>query len=409
MHGRSGQQEWWRELPVLSRRLLRSPQKGERLMAFSSLADSSAVQVRMCRAEEREAANAFHNAAFGDDRTMTEWMWEFANGPYGPAIFGVAELDGAILGTHALLPVSLMWRGREFAAAKNEETLVAQELRGTGVGRRLFQFCFEEARTRGLTAAWGFTTARLRPWIRAGYSVPGKARYGLLVLDAKATSGLVRGWSGKTRGVTRVGRAFAARAGAFAGAGYAVAASRWGRLRSVAGITLQEVRSADERFDQLWSRYSGTLQSCTIVRSAEYLAWRLFDNPNVDVLVLMAEHGKEPVGYVALSFSRKDRSAQITDLCVVPEFYDEVAGLLLAESIDVARARGVACLFSWVGSFRNAEVRRYSLCLARHGFAFLPMGIPMQLATLAGDGAEKVLPGSMEDWFITLLFSQGRD
>jgi predicted N-acetyltransferase YhbS len=372
------------------------------------------IAIRALRDTDVDAVNALHNEAFGTSRSAEEFRWEFMEGPYGPAIFVVAERDADIVGTHALIPVRLSRRGVILSAAKDEETLVAASLRGQGLAARLFATTSRLGVEKGVEISFGFSNsqANLRGKARDGHSILGRTSYGMLVVNGASTADLYRYWTDRRlRGPWRG-------PGTVAFRGLLSAAQGWGsirrRVKSASppnGLQVEVVRHADDRLDQFASRLCQSSDSLSIVRSREYLQWRAFADPhsrNYGVLVLDAG---AVVGYAVISSSFRNSGWALTDLCVLPEYEDHALPLVVENAIAVAREGHAACVVAWAGGRRNPQARRSVRALEAAGFVFPGAGITChgKLMSAMDEEHQAAVQGfqSLDSWHVTLLFSQG--
>jgi len=366
------------------------------------------VTIRELREADIEAVNAFHNAQLGMSRTVEQFRWEFLDGPYGPSTYVVAEYDGEIVGTHATLPVWLTRRGTRFLASKDEETALAPQFRGRGIGARLFAAASERAAVKGVKITFGIPNApSLRSHVRTGHSYLGKATYGALVWDAAQTSDLLYAhW--KNQVFSRLTLALGPsvfRALCF-GAKTASQTRRFARTDSVAGLMVEAVQHVDRRLDTFASEFGQAYAAFTPLRSSEYLQWRLLDNPYSQAWLVLALREGRVLAYAALSLSRTRPYAELTDVCALPQ-YDGAASLAVQKAIDIARECGAACIVAWSSMASSPQTRTILNRLRSLGFVFPSLGSHL-IAYETAEG-DRTTSGFDEprNWYVTLLLSQG--
>lgn len=128
-----------------------------------------------------------------------------------------------------------------------------------------------------------------------------------------------------------------------------VAGSAYSALRSLGaarGITVEEVETFDERFDDHWERLcaDGKLR---FYRDRATLNWRYIGHPIYSYKKLVATNGDQILGYVVLSKRRISGldAMLVCDICVAQNDR-KIAAALLAAAKDQAKAKGNRLLVS---------------------------------------------------------------
>ena len=98
------------------------------------------ITIRFAQTTDAESANRFHNLHYGTTRTVTQWLWEFDRSPAanGALPFVIAEFEGRIVGTQALILIDMIDQSGGFVTAKSEETLVDPSMRGRNLFARMY-------------------------------------------------------------------------------------------------------------------------------------------------------------------------------------------------------------------------------------------------------------------------------
>lgn len=122
--------------------------------------------------------------------------------------------------------------------------------------------------------------------------------------------------------------------------------------------------------------------------------------------LLAVVQDNEVQGYVIISKDKYENVGSITDFCVLEEYFDDTAGLLMTCAIESLRSQGVAQVYAWYVN-DNLEGRKYSSWLRRMGFLPLPIGSSIVIKSLAEEQNFPGKPTNLDHWFITLLFSEG--
>lgn len=364
------------------------------------------IVIREYKKGDEVQINLLHNNQYGRNRGEKEWKWEFTNSPNCKSIFVVAEYKGNIIGTQAFLPIRLSFGESQFLTAKSEETLLIPEFRGQGIFQRLLDRCFQLASERKIALVWGFTKAK-KPFLDSGFQILGKLKQSVLILDSSQTYqmyGRRISVVAKKDFLSRVVHGSLLRV-------FTLFGFFWFKLRSykiepVSGFRVVQISQPDERLDNFWREFNCQGNFYTISRTSDYLNWRIFTNPDVNYQLWAAIEDDRIRGYVILGRSKHENVGYITDFCVLDKQFAPVAGLLMSHTVKYFVSQGVAFIDAWILG-NNLESKRYSSWLRRSGFLSLSLGTCMILKVLASDRSFPADPSSLEQWFITNIFSEG--
>ena len=172
------------------------------------------------------------------------------------------------------------------------------------------------------------------------------------------------------------------------------------------GLKVISVAQADDRLDAFWEAFCLKKEFYTIARTSDYLNWRIFENPNMLHELWAVTVDDVIQGYVILGINRRENVGYIVDICVLNQYYEEVAGLLMSHAVKYFRSRKIAYVDAWHAG-KNQETKTFSSLLRKSGFITLPMGSSMVMKTLVAKESLPADPGHMNQWFITHLFSEG--
>ena len=75
--------------------------------------------------------------------------------------------------------------------------------------------------------------------------------------------------------------------------------------------------------------------------------------------------------------------------------------------LDIFQSQHVSCVFSWTVNSKNHATRRYRAWLKRAGFLNLPYSDAFLVKLLAEEQKSTVNPIHLDQWFITLIYSEG--
>ncbi len=134
------------------------------------------IRIRLMNEGEENEVNEVYNIAYGDIRPLSFFQWEFLNGPWGRAIYVIAEdldkVGNKIIGTQCAIPIILVnQKGQEILTAKSEDTFVDPNYRGQKLFEKMYDLLFDECKKKGIMYLWGFTYAQ-KPFLKIGFEIP---------------------------------------------------------------------------------------------------------------------------------------------------------------------------------------------------------------------------------------------
>ncbi|QQS11074.1 MAG: GNAT family N-acetyltransferase [Rhodospirillales bacterium] len=364
---------------------------------------SDNIAIRLATIADGPRCNAFYNAAYGTRRTLDQWTWEFgrAQGPTGNLPFAIAELDGEVVGTQALIVIDFLDALGVRPTAKSEETLVAPSMRGKDLFGRLYEPLLAYARDHDIGAIWGFTPARTA-FERLGFQVPTTTAQVICALDAAAAMRLrPQPAAGRVRSVAeRIASLGMATASRIAESSY----------RPPTRISLRTEERAPDWADALSHRFIARWGGTTIHRSREYLEWRFFRNPFVQSEFVAAYAGDVPVGYVCVGPTAEGVTALldafVADAEDSPITASQIITSLLKEVMTRARANGSSAIRGWAGVTDHAFDRALKSAARRLGWITVRQGNPMIAMLLSSVGGRRQVP-PVRDWYISRAFTEG--
>lgn len=256
------------------------------------------MAVDLIRAKESDAQEVvgFHNAYYGDRRTVAEWRWQFYD--YLPQATVVTKLaaDGVIAGTQAMMPVHLRFGADTILSGKSESTLLRANLRGGGRMKALYEFAAVECRKNGMACLWGFSD-QAKAFLGFGFQVVPCASTWRRPA-AHPISGIV----GRLRERRSLLRRFVA-AGRFARDYAKVMPTLATRVDPIVnGIEVVEVEATF--LNSYWPVYLKDLaQRITIDRNAQFAVWRWQKNPRNKYRYVAVYRNGNPIGLATFTAS----------------------------------------------------------------------------------------------------------
>lgn len=354
------------------------------------------MQVEFLKDNDVEECNDFHNRAYGTNRSLKQWHWQFDRPLGDRRPFVVAKDDGRIVGTQALMPITMVDDTGDILTAKSEETLVDPIMRGKGVFQKMYEPLFDYASKQGIKAIWGFTPA-YKAFEAVGFGVPAR------------TSQLVLPFSTRAAGAfsSSVGTGFRrAVVTAAIGSAAVISAARVAlAFNNAIGVRLEVLDCPPLEADFLCREFVRGWGGVTILRDQGYLNWRYYENPVVRATLLGAYRDNSLVGWVAFSLDESS-VGYIVDAIVPPaDDAQQVLHALILQSILTLRSAGAVAVRSWNLNSHPFD-RLISKVARRLGFYLIRRGEPVVLYLANGKAAAQSL-SNWDDWYVTRAYTQG--
>lgn len=353
--------------------------------------------VEWLRDEDIAEANDFHNRAYGTARTLAQWRWEFDRPIGSVRPFAVAKEEGRIVGTQALMPITLVTPKGSVLTAKSEETLVDASMRGRGVFQAMYAPLFDVARVNGVQAIWGFTPA-FKPFEGIGFNIPARTSQLVYPFNANATDALgaaaaVAGWRRRALRVALTGAAVLSSA--------CVAVSR----RGVPGLELKVLERPPADAGDLCREFVTSWGGATILRDEAYLRWRFYDNPFTKATLVGAFRNGKLLGWLAYSLDASSIGYLVDAIVPREPSASGVLGALVSHCLGILKAAGAVAVRSWHVNQHpfDLELLRVAKSL---GFYHVRRGEPVVLRLEEGLELFDELR-SWNSWFVSRAFTQG--
>ena len=370
------------------------------------------VNIRLYKKGDEILANDFHNREYGTSRTIDQWAWEFLSYDSDNPPFIIAEIDGKIVGTQALMPIVLIENGKTFLSAKSEETLVTPECRGMGILNRMYRPLYQWCTDNKAEVIWGFTFQSKVFKVMMKFAVPKNNEQYLLVLDPYPAYRLITDRypdSPHARSSLKPIPKQALLRPAMHGM------KIWGQIRR--GICskrlwdskfrIEEVEAPDQRFDDLSTRFSLQYPGITIHRSSEYLEWRIFSNPDMEYKVLAAVSNEDDqmLGYAIGTIDRATNEGYIVDVMAAGSMVPNVVLCLLTHITNSLASDECISIRGWKVSqhpFDNILSKQYS----KLGFFHAKRGASIIIRPTRKDD-DALRYTNIDNWYMSRIFGQG--
>lgn len=281
--------------------------------------DAEEVVIRSWRPGDTPAINAFYNdpairpaagAKGAAPRSEEQWAWEFSPRGLAPTGYGIATSGDRIVGIQAYIPLTMRFGNERVLTGKDEDTLVHPDYRGRGILDRLYELIIERAEQGGVAMLWGFTNTAVRPLLRNGFRSLGTFDSMTLSIGSDCDRISARGTDALTGGCE---------------------------------VTVEEIRSPDARMDQFADLFASQSGGMGLDLSADFLRWRVFENPFRAYKVFAAVEGGDIVGLGIFKAEPQRRTGFVSDLAALSDAGPGMRAIqcgLLAAGIEYFKSLG---------------------------------------------------------------------
>ena len=368
--------------------------------------------------QDIDGLNKLYQIVFNRRRTIRQFEWEWLATPEGEGSICILEdvETGAVIGHYGFIPIKLSYWGEGILSGKGENLMIHPQYRGQG----------------------GFTL--LASWDRHG---GGGDRFPLVWWTTGAPRGQRTGWTSYTRfGAVRAGMQtnyvkitsrealykllpaeVRKRTNSSLIVSLCLVLSRLSgevylkRLakKGSTGLSIElrkitDIATVAAELDALWDATKENL-GITIERSAEYLRWRVFDNPNLGHDFFVAVHRGRTVGYVITKVRESGAVRLGTIVDVLAEGNDEVLlNTILNSAVKKLEEQHIYVVNVPTLMFNNAINR----ALKKSGFISLAAIRQMVdkterllIVRPTGDRLNTKELTNPDNWYYTEIFTEG--
>ncbi|MEE8577343.1 MAG: GNAT family N-acetyltransferase [candidate division Zixibacteria bacterium] len=368
------------------------------------------MDIRLIRPGEEAACNDFHNRLYGQQRTMSQWRWEFTENRYdrSQVPFALVIDDDRIVGSQAFIPIQMIDRDGIYWTAKSEATLVDPDYRGQRLFEKMYNLLFQYAEEHEFSYVWGFTPAT-KAFTRLDFTVPGVTGQLFQPFSSRSVTAMFGKLtdSRPSKPLDRV-KASALRVGSkIAGIASAVRVGMTSRALP-AGMEVRTMHEPDEQAGACCRRFIEKYGGTTIYRDSNYLRWRLFDNPYVKSIVRAIYLHDELQGWVAYTLG-DDGLGYLVDIFVAsdePRYKpDRLVRTLLLEAVLGTRNMGATGIRGWQVNEHPFD-RLVCREACRVGFYHIKRGQPVVIFNCPASRT-RASYDQFDDWYVNRIYTEG--
>jgi len=351
--------------------------------------------IREYTEKDRSGVFNLRKAVYGEPFRENEWNWKFINKYAGRSsrIF-VAESDGLIVGVRPIICSPLKSRKQYVISGLDVDMMVHPDFRNLGIFTGLVRESIKTVQSEGVDIILSFPNENSYPGLKRSKNIKWQHvnTVPLLAMPLnfdKLSKRLTKNWllqrigslTGKL--IFSLIRVFGVR-----------------RRDNTNDITINRVRTFDQRFDGLWQTASDQF-NLAIRRDSNYLQWRYGEKPDVEYAIFSAEKDNKLAGYIVLKISQELLNLNlglIVDMLTVQD--DQVIKALLAKAVAYfkeKKADAIGCIM--------LPYTGYYKALKRQGFMAIPNRFsPKQFYFMVYTAQNRIsdeMAGNAGNWFIT--------
>jgi GNAT superfamily N-acetyltransferase len=371
------------------------------------------MEIRLIAEGEGQLCNDFQNRLHRTGRTLPQWQWTFAENNYhhSPIPYAIAKDGDRIVGTQALIPIRMADNDGIYWTAKSEESLIDPDYRGTGVFESLYELLFEYADRHEFAYIWGMTSSKaaIKALQRFGFSAPARTEQVFMPFWSRASSNVPKtNGTDPRKGLSGGVKTTALHTAYRLAKSYSSLKVALGKTRASSKLDIRTLDKPCEQAGDLCRRFVNTWGGTTIYRDAEYLQWRVFDNPYLRAVFKAFYRQEELAGWVAFAMG-DDGMGYVVDLMIAGDesrhAAEQLIKTMLLESIIGTRNMGATGLRLW--RVNNHPLDKLVYRAARSlGFYNIKRGDTCVLYNCAAS-AQRASCDRFDDWFVSRIITEG--
>ena len=345
--------------------------------------------VRPYNEGDERRINELHRKVFDhveeDGKWYPWWTWQHKKNPSGPPMIWFADADGTLAGQYEVVRIRVRYKGKEMMACHSQDTMTHPDFRRQGIFETLANRTYQQGAEEDVAFVIGFPNQNSHP------GFVNKLRW----FDVCKVPNVFKPFNIKRTLGRRIKNGALLSVMTAMGTVFFSLYHKDPRPKEVKGLRIVEVRSFDERMDDLWKKASphyGTL----VVRDRAHLNWRYVEIPHRDYSLYIAEIGGRVAGYIVLTTIVKDgwKGGEIVDLFAEPD--GDIIGNLIHAAMEHIRKEGADSVHCWL-----PDMKVYRKSFRRFGFVHMAAN-PQFIARTITSAAQKEHMIDYGKWFITM-------
>lgn len=354
-------------------------------------------EIRSSNISEINEVIAFHNAAYGNERTPEQWIWEYKSNYPNLSVFTVFKDNSRIVGTQAMIPIYINIKGKRYLSGKSENTLLDPKYRGRNLFQELYRFAISRCKAKGMYCIWGYTSVipAIKMLKRIQFHIFRGVMYNSIsILTFRAALSEVL--KSKRDRLRKIVKSFLVMFH------YTLSFIHRTAFRSPnEGYSVKQKLGSINDLDALYQRLRGKYPNMIhINQDKKYIMWRIYNNPNIKYKTYFVYEDTLLRGYCYVNRNDK-KTASLIDFT----FENAEAGsFLLRNLLDRLRNEKIAYISFW-GNIKNPLMITIFNLLKRFGFLKRRSSISFVLKNISYED-EKCL-SDIKNWYVGGLWTEG--
>ncbi len=296
----------------------------------------------------------YPNRGYDREKWLRWWCWMYKANPAGEGRIWLAEHDGKIVGQYAVIPVKLKIGNEIILGLQSVDTMTHPDYRRQKMFETLTKKVYDEAEREGIFIVYGFPNQ---------FSYPGFVKK-LNWFDIATMQIMFKSLNWGSAVKLKVKNKFLQRVLAIgANLVFNKVLFRTQKPSEIEGLTIKQVTSFDERFDEFWAKVCSQSQ-IMVVRNKDYLNWR-YSNPDANYSIFVAEKAREICGYLVLEH-KVQSSVKVSHIFDLIAQSEEIMHHLLSEAVENCQQNKVDLIL-----YPLVANKTYHRVLKKNGFISL--------------------------------------
>jgi len=339
--------------------------------------------LRWANDRDLENVNKLYNKYYKKNRTINQAKWIFINKIIKSKnnFLAIAELNGEIVGTQALIPMIFRLGKEKFLTAKSEETLVIGKAYKYNTFSKLYEFILGNIERYDFKFIWGFTP-KIKSFNRIGFSSPYQTKSWIKLIRSDAMQYYLPEKNNYLNYLSVISKIIIFYQLVISSLTNLIYKVRFPRTKI---ILIKDIKFSEELFLKYVNNINRNNQNIFIERNKDFFNWRFAENPFCKPITIFAfdySKSKLPLGYIFFGMN-EDRRACIIDFSIKENTNEHKIGNALINELEKrVFDMGAHSIYTWDPNINNSIFRN---CLRRKGFIFLDKGSDFVFKNISND------------------------
>tara|TARA_Y100000589_G_scaffold295934_1_gene302748 strand:- start:1942 stop:3081 length:1140 start_codon:yes stop_codon:yes gene_type:complete len=327
--------------------------------------------------------NKFYNKYYKTNRTIKQAKWIFINKIIKSKnkFLAIAELNGEIVGTQALIPIIFRLGKKTFMTAKSEETLVIRKAYKYNTFSRLYEFILDNIERYDFKFIWGFTP-KIKSFKRIGFSSPYQTRSWIKFIRSDALQYYLSEKNNYLNYLSLISKIIILYQLVISSITNLIYKVRFPRTNF---ILIKDIKFSEGLFLKYVNNINRNNKNIFIERNKDFFSWRFTENPFCKPITIFAfdySKSKLPLGYIFFGIN-EDRRACIIDFSIKDNTNGQRIGNALINELEKRVFNmGAHSIYTWDPNINYSIFRNI---LRRQGFIFLNKGSDFVFKNISND------------------------